>query len=59
MKNLKERLEDNYLLGGIKFKSKYNIYLMPIAWWILNYKKYDPDYNPDEWIMCLGTIYTM
>lgn len=22
---------------------------MPIAWWILNHKKYDPDYDPAKW----------
>jgi hypothetical protein len=49
MKNIEQKLEDNYLLGCIKWNNTYSIYLMPIAWWILNYKKYDPAYNPDEW----------
>jgi hypothetical protein len=49
MKELKELFEDNYLLGCIKYNNSYSIYLMPIAWWILNYKKYDPSYNPNDW----------
>ncbi len=42
MKSLKERLIENYLLGCIKYKNRFDFYLMPIAWWILNYNKYDP-----------------
>jgi hypothetical protein len=49
MKDLKERFENNYLLGCIKYKGQYDLYLMPIAWWILNHKKYDPEYDPKEW----------
>lgn len=49
MNDLKYRFENNYLLGCIRYKEAYNIYLMPIAWWILNYKKYDPGYNPQDW----------
>ena len=26
-----------------------SFYFMPIAYWILNYTKYDPGYNPTEW----------
>ncbi|MBS1663435.1 MAG: hypothetical protein JST68_20500 [Bacteroidetes bacterium] len=49
LKDIKERFENNELLGYIKFKSVGNFYLMPIAYWILNYKKYDPSYDPKEW----------
>ena len=49
MKNLKQKFEANYLLGCIKYNGIYEIYLMPIAWWILNYKKYDPEYDPAAW----------
>jgi hypothetical protein len=45
MKDIKERFEENYLLGCIKHKSEYAFYLMPIAWWILNHDKYDPDHK--------------
>jgi hypothetical protein len=43
MENWVKKFEDNYLLGCIKYNDKHELYLMPIAWWILNYKKYDPD----------------
>ena len=49
MNSIKKRLDDNYLLGVIKHENIYNIYLMPIAWWILNHNKYDPNYNPNIW----------
>lgn len=49
MNDFKYRFENNYLLGCIRYKGAYTIYLMPIAWWILNYKKYDPGYNPADW----------
>src|SRR5688572_30218055 len=44
MENLLKRFEENYLLGCIKSHGQYTLYLMPIAWWILNYEKYDPEY---------------
>lgn len=47
MKSIKQRLEENYLLGCIKSKNDYQFYLMPIAWWILNYKKYSPSIVQD------------
>ena len=43
MKSIKQRFEENYLLGGIKYNGVVNFYLMPLAWWILNYKEYDPE----------------
>src|ERR1700722_6808053 len=49
MDSLKQKFDDNYLLGCIKFEGKSNLYLMPIGWWILNYQKYDPTYNPTDW----------
>lgn len=47
MKSIKQRLEENYLLGCIKLKNDYQFYLMPIAWWILNYEKYSPSIVQD------------
>lgn len=44
-----EKVKENYLFGCIKYKELYQLYLMPIAYWILNYQKYDPQYNPAEW----------
>jgi len=49
MQDIKNRLEDNALLGYMKFSELGSFYLMPIAYWILNYSKYDPTYNPKEW----------
>lgn len=49
MKSIKQRLDENYIIGCIKFKNKYDFYLMPIAWWILNHEKYDPSYKSEEW----------
>jgi hypothetical protein len=40
------RLKEDHLLGYIKCNQVYTLYLMPLAWWILNYSKYDPSYNP-------------
>lgn len=47
--SISQKLDENYLFGCIKYKTRYNIYLMPIALWILNYQKYDPDYKPEIW----------
>jgi hypothetical protein len=49
IQEIEQRFEEDYLLGCIKKSGRCDIYLMPIAWWILNYKKYDPQYNPNEW----------
>lgn len=48
-KTIYQRLTENYLLGCIKYRDRYSIYLMPIAWWILNYKKYDPAFDSAKW----------
>jgi len=48
MDDIKKRLEDNYLLGYIKYKDVGAFYLMPIAYWILNYVKYNSQYDPRE-----------
>jgi hypothetical protein len=42
MNPIEQKLQKNYILGCIKYKDNYNFYLMPIAWWILNYAKYCP-----------------
>jgi len=49
MKSIKEKLQEGYLFGCIKYKGSCNVYLMPVAYWILNYTKYDPQYNPSDW----------
>jgi|GEM_PF-1211566 len=43
MRKLKKRIEDNYLLGCIRSQQKDELYVMPLAWWILNYTKYSPN----------------
>lgn len=42
METLKKRLEENYIAGCIKYENSFQFYLMPIAWWILNYQTHDP-----------------
>lgn len=49
MDKIIEKISNNNLLGFIKYKEVFNFYLMPVACWILNYSKYDPSYNPNEW----------
>jgi len=49
MEDTEKRLKDGYQLGCIKYKEVYNTYLMPVAYWILNYTKFDPNYSPDDW----------
>lgn len=49
MIDIKQKFEEGYILGCIKHKEQCSLYLMPIAYWILNYKKYDPTYNPEDW----------
>ena len=46
---IKQKSEEGYLLGYIKYKENCTSYFMPIAYWILNYEKYDPGYNPKDW----------
>jgi hypothetical protein len=46
---IKENIENSYLFGCVKYKSIYSFYLMPVAYWILNYAKYDRSYNPNDW----------
>ncbi|HEX8461576.1 MAG TPA: hypothetical protein VF623_09105 [Segetibacter sp.] len=49
MMTVEQKFEEGYILGYIKYNEQCNMYLMPIAYWILNYKKYDPSYNPENW----------
>lgn len=50
MKNkIQKCIQDSFLFGCVKYRNHYNFYLMPIAFWILNYSKYDPAYNPNDW----------
>lgn len=47
MKSIQQRLDENYIPGCIKYQNEYQFYLMPIAWWILNYAKYSPSILED------------
>jgi hypothetical protein len=49
MSEIKRKFDENYLIGFIKYKGALNVYLMPIAYWILNHEKYDPEYDPSEY----------
>lgn len=49
MENIEEKFINGYQLGCIKYKGVYNTYLMPVAYWILNCVKYDPNYKPGDW----------
>jgi len=42
MKTLEQRLDENYIAGCIKHRNQFQFYLMPIAWWILDYQTHDP-----------------
>jgi hypothetical protein len=46
---IQENIKNSYLFGCVKYKDKFSFYLMPIAYWVLNYAKYDPEYNPSDW----------
>lgn len=48
MKDLIRKVEENYLFGAIKYNNLLNIYLMPMAWWVLNYSKYNPSYKAKD-----------
>ncbi|MDY0903615.1 hypothetical protein [Pedobacter sp. CFBP9032] len=48
MKTFKEKFKQNFILGCIKYNNEFTLYLMPIAWWILNYVKYDPTIQLNE-----------
>jgi len=48
METIKERLDRDFLLGIIKYKGAYMVYLMPVVYWVLNHKKYNPYYNSKE-----------
>ena len=47
-KSIEQKIIENYILGCIKYNGNYNFYLMPIAWWILNYVKYDPSISKNK-----------
>lgn len=56
----KEKIEEYYaILGCIEYNGKYNFYLMPIAWWILDYKKYDPENTQVDDFNFRNNIYTL
>jgi hypothetical protein len=46
---IQENIKNSYLFGCVKHNNAFSFYLMPIAYWILNHFKYDPEYNPNDW----------
>lgn len=46
---IQDSIDNSYLFGCIKYKNHFSFYLMPIAYWVLNYEKYDPKYDPKDW----------
>ncbi|MCU0432815.1 MAG: hypothetical protein MUC87_05125 [Bacteroidia bacterium] len=40
--HIENRVNNHYLLGAIKANNDVRYYMAPIAWWILDYPKYDP-----------------
>ena len=57
---IQQKIDENYLLGLIKYRGLCNLYLMPIAYWILDYKKYDPTYDVTTWdFVFRGNILTI
>jgi hypothetical protein len=37
-------------VGAVKFQGRWRIYYSVLAMWVLDYTKYDPDYDPEETI---------
>ncbi|BAV08644.1 hypothetical protein SAMN05421788_101103 [Filimonas lacunae] len=55
-----EKLDHNYLLGAIRFEGSYSFYLMPIAYWILNYGKYDRSFEVrNQEFVFRGNVYNV
>jgi len=52
-----EKIERGYLAGCIRYKDKCEFYFMPIAYWILDYSRYDLDYDQNKWSLFLGIIF--
>lgn len=49
MRKIEEKLKNDYLFGFINYGNEINFYLMPVAFWILNYHKYDPTFDSQKW----------
>ena len=47
--NINENIDNSYLFGCVKYKNEFSFYLMPIAYWVLNYIKYDPRCSLSDW----------
>lgn len=48
MMTIIERIKNDYLLGAVKLNGKVRYFLEPIAYWIMDYKSYDPEYRASE-----------
>ena len=59
MKDLKQRLEENYIVGCVKYRDICQFYVMPIAWWILDYKTYDPSILQQDEFDFRNGVYTV
>lgn len=47
--NIQQKIDEGCLLGCIKYNGNCCYYFMPLAYWILDYKRYNPYYKPDDW----------
>lgn len=45
-----KRLQEDHLLGVVKIGGGFIFFLQPVACWIMNQKKYDPDFRPEDWL---------
>lgn len=55
-----EKLNRNYLLGAIRFEGRYSFHLMPVAYWILNYGKYDRSFQArHNGVVFRGNVYNV
>lgn len=57
---IREKLDYHYLAGAIRFGDSYSFYLMPIAYWILNYGKYDRSFEArNKGFVFRGNVYNV
>jgi hypothetical protein len=45
---LTERLEDGYVLGITHYNNSYRAYVAPSAWFVMDYKAYDPSITASQ-----------
>jgi len=59
MENIDKRLKENHLIGCIKYKNDFQFYLMPVAWWILDYESYSPSILKEDEFNFRNGIYNV